>query len=329
MSGRGGRSGGRGGRGNRNRKRGQPRGNSYAGASNSSKKGLCAALNSNVFDYGQKNSADQMRTSWEKIVQYVGTTYGQDISNELQNKAIVALTEPVHTTVITARHAVRETIIRRGQERIQTARRASEAMLKIVIVKDPNDADARMKLAVLQNEIADGDFEAAEPVPVVLTDSEKMQHSNEWRTFREQNAKLIMHRGQTFSLILGQCTQMLQDKMKQDPDWTTTSMSYDPLVLIALIKKTTLAQTEDQYPFATMYDQESAFYTFQQDKLSNPQWYERFNTKVDVGAAIGVTHQHQALLKFTAQNEHTQAFAALGAAEQVTVRADAEERYIS
>jgi alpha-glucuronidase len=37
-----------------------------------------------VFDYGHKEAADQMRTSWEKLTQYVGATYGQDISNELQ-----------------------------------------------------------------------------------------------------------------------------------------------------------------------------------------------------------------------------------------------------
>jgi hypothetical protein len=91
-----------------------------------------------------------------------------------------------------------------------------------------------------------------------------------------------------------------------------------------------LAQTEDQYLFATVYDQELAFYSFQQDSLSNPQWYERFNTKVDVGAAIGVTRQHKVLLEYVAMEEvHNQAFATLGAAEQQAVRADAEERYIS
>jgi hypothetical protein len=39
-----------------------------------------------VFDYGQKGSADQMRTSWEKLVQYVGTTLGPEIYDELANK---------------------------------------------------------------------------------------------------------------------------------------------------------------------------------------------------------------------------------------------------
>ena len=30
---------------------------------------------------------------------------------------------------------------------------------------------------------------------------------------------------------------------------------YNPLALLRLIEKTVLAQTEDQYPFATIYDQ--------------------------------------------------------------------------
>jgi hypothetical protein len=88
--------------------------------------------------------------------------------------------------------------------------------------------------------------------------------------------------------------------MKQDTEWTNVSTSYDPLTLYRLIERTVLAQTEDQYPFATVYDQELSFYSFRQETLSNPQWYERFNT-----------------------------FADLGAAEQRVVRDDAEERYVS
>ena len=118
------------------------------------------------------------------------------------------------------------------------------------------DPEAPVKLAILENEIAQGAFEAGEEIPIELTDSEKTQYSNEWRTYRERNASLIKHRGQAFSLILGQCTQLLQDKMKQDTAWTAVSTSYDPLALYRLIEKTILAQTEDQYPFATVYNQE-------------------------------------------------------------------------
>ena len=70
------------------------------GTASAPKKGLCAALGTNIFDYGTKGTADQMRTSWEKLVQYVGTNYGQDISNELQNKAVIILTKPTHSAAV-------------------------------------------------------------------------------------------------------------------------------------------------------------------------------------------------------------------------------------
>jgi hypothetical protein len=127
MTGRGGRSGNRDGRGNGGRGgRGRGRGQNYTGAASALKRGICTTLGTNVFDYSQKSAADQMRTSWEKLVQYVGTNYGQDISsNELQNKATVTLTKAFHTAEeIITRHGLRESMIRYGQSNIQQARRA-------------------------------------------------------------------------------------------------------------------------------------------------------------------------------------------------------------
>jgi hypothetical protein len=96
-----------------------------------------------------------------------------------------------------------------------------------------------------------------------------------------------------------------------------------------LIERTVLAQTEDQYPFDTVYDQELSFYSFKHDNLSNPQWYERFNTKVEVSRAIGVTRQHKVLLEYVAQELYNRAFKDLGPVEQQVVQDDAEELYIS
>ena len=96
--------------------RGRDGGQAYTGNATLTKKGLCKALGGNVLNYGQKAAADQMRTSWEKITEYVGTLYGQDVSKELQKKATVAIAEPTllpailqHTT------AAREIVIRNGQ----------------------------------------------------------------------------------------------------------------------------------------------------------------------------------------------------------------------
>jgi hypothetical protein len=60
-------------------------------------------------------------------------------------------------------------------------------------VQAGTDMDDPMKLANLQNEISQGEFAASIEVPVFITDSEKTQFSNDWRTFRERNTNLIKH----------------------------------------------------------------------------------------------------------------------------------------
>jgi hypothetical protein len=186
MNGRGGRDNGHSGRGRGSANscgRGRGRGQNYTGSANAAKRGLCTNLGTNVFDYGQKSAADKMCTSWEKLVQYVGTNCGQDINNELQNKVWVVLTETVHTDDVLARHSVREVMIRNGHLNIHQARQSQETILKAA-VQAGTDMAAPMRLAILQNEIAQREFAASIEVPVVLTDSEKTQFSNDWRTFR-------------------------------------------------------------------------------------------------------------------------------------------------
>jgi hypothetical protein len=39
--------------------------------------------------------------------------------------------------------------------------------------------------------------------------------------------------------------------------------------------------------------------------LSNPQWYELFNTNINVSGAIGVTLHHKVLLELVAQESYT------------------------
>jgi hypothetical protein len=88
-----------------------------------------------------------------------------------------------------------------------------------------------MQLAILDNEIAEGNYKQSSEVPIKMSDSEKNQYNNDWQTYQERNALLMKHRGQAFSLILGQCTQLLQDRMKQDINWNMASTTYNSLDL--------------------------------------------------------------------------------------------------
>jgi hypothetical protein len=98
-----------------------------------------------------------------------------------------------------------------GQLNIERACQAQETILKASMLAGIY-LNATMKLAIIQNEIAQAEFTATIEVPVELNDSEKTQFSNDWRTFRERNTNLIKHRVQDFSLIQGQCTQLLPKK---------------------------------------------------------------------------------------------------------------------
>jgi hypothetical protein len=132
----------------------------------------------------------------------------------------VILSEPVHTPEVLARHAIREQMVRTREENLQWACLSKRVILEAAAALGA-DPDAPMQLAILDNEIAEGNYKQNNEVPIEMLDSEKMQYSNNWRTYRERNALLTKHRGQAFSL--------------------------NPLELYWLIEKMTLAQMEDKY----------------------------------------------------------------------------------
>ncbi len=123
-----------------------------------------------------------MRTSWEKLVQFVGTNYGQDISNELQNKIPVILSKPVHTLEVLARHAIQEQMVQTREENLQQARLSKQVILEAAAALG-TDSDAPMQLVILDNEIAEGNYKQNNEVPIKMLDSEETQYSNNWRTY--------------------------------------------------------------------------------------------------------------------------------------------------
>ena len=76
----------------------------YTSKPKTAKVGLCKELESNIFDYRVSNATDLMRTTQEKIAQYVGIKYGEDIANELTNKTTVTVAPPVYSSAILLRH---------------------------------------------------------------------------------------------------------------------------------------------------------------------------------------------------------------------------------
>ncbi len=117
-----GQNSGRAGRGSENGQgQGHGRGMGYTSKPKTSKVGLCKELEDNIFKYGVPNAADLMCTMQEKIGQYVGIKYGEDIANKLTNKATMTISPPVYSTAILLRHQEWERHVRRKQVNMRTA----------------------------------------------------------------------------------------------------------------------------------------------------------------------------------------------------------------
>ena len=71
---------------------------------------------------------------------------------------------------------------------------------------------------------------------------------------------LKTNRGKVYMLIMGQCSQRLVDKLKQERTWSTVDATpKDPIDLITLIERVVLKQSEtDQYPWATLHEADMA-----------------------------------------------------------------------
>ncbi len=176
------------------------------------------------------------------------------------------------------------------------ANQATKAIIKTRITVNPSDLDLPIELAELENKISQLNYNIAQDVEIHLAEHEKNEYPLESKTHADQTNKLVTHREQVYALIVGQCTKLLLDKLKQDPTWSAVSKSGDPLALYAIIKRVILKQTDDQYPFAAIHEQVLAMHSTKQGTLTNAQWYERFNTRYKVARSIGVEFDNVTLL---------------------------------
>ncbi len=204
-------------------------------------KGACPQLNDNVFDYNRTGAADKLKTSMKKIVTYVGTHHGPDIAKELQNRKELVIDKPTHTQAQLAQHALDRVTRNETHTRMTQTRQQIITILEAKIMAEPTDIDSMMLMSKLRNEAIEADANHAKIFNIILEGDEKIQHEGKWRTYRDRVAKLEVHRGMAYSLIYGQCTQPLKDRMFQDSNWTTIAISNNALELIDVMERTVLA----------------------------------------------------------------------------------------
>jgi hypothetical protein len=156
---------------------------------------------------------------------------------------------------VLARHAVREkAVIYRGTKMV-TSLKNQLNVIEAELLRIPKDLSLLKSQMEVENKLEVSKFELTDVVEVKTTADEHTAFSNSWRIYRERTDCLVRSRGKVFSLILGQCTTVLLDKMKQDSDWLVVSDSYGLLKLLKLIEKIILKQTDNQYKIGMIMEQ--------------------------------------------------------------------------
>ena len=82
-----------------------------------------------------------MRTTQEKIAQYVGVKYGEDISNKVTNKSAMVVAPPVYSPAILLKHQEWEVHVRRKQTKVKAALNAKLNKMKALRIEDQDAID--------------------------------------------------------------------------------------------------------------------------------------------------------------------------------------------
>jgi hypothetical protein len=216
-------SAGRGGHGGNGGRAGRGQGGCGRGANatiprKASEVKACKELEGHIFTIGTGNKgkdSDMLRTSMEKMATYIGTKFGDEATQEwISGKRIITL-EPAHSQAILDRHAAR---VRATKDRIELklrGLRAKKLAIEAEIQVAPTDCDLLKEMREVDDQIDKREIELADEVEMKLTKDKKIAHANAWRTNRETTESLKKSRGKVYSLLLGQCTQVLVSKMSR------------------------------------------------------------------------------------------------------------------
>jgi len=295
--GRGGNSSGRGGRG----RGGRGRGANATVPRKASEVGACKELEGHIFTIGSGNKGkdgDMLRTSMDKMATYIGTKFGDEAAQEWISGKKIITSEPSYSLAIKTRHAARVKATKDRLDLKLTGLTTEKAAIQAELLVSPSDRALLRELREVEDQMAKAEIDLTDEVDMKLTEDEKISHSNAWRSHRETTESLKKSRGKVYSLLLGQCTQVLVDKMKQDTDWVAISESFDPTLLFKLIEKFVLKQSDNQYATAVLIAEQLSILTFRQDDhLGNASYYDRFTTRVEVARQAGVCYYSPALLE--------------------------------
>ena len=141
---------------------------------------------------------------------------------------------------------------------------AQQVAIDLAIVADALDRAALKEKMEVEYDLGKANLELTEDLKVFLMMDEKAERSNVYRTHHKYKQRLITNCGKVYMLTIGQCTQDLKDKLKEDATWDTILDLYDSIGHLVLIEKYVLKQTENHYPYLAVQEESRSMLNFAQ-----------------------------------------------------------------
>jgi hypothetical protein len=173
----------------------------------------------------------------EKLIDYLGITYGNEIRVVLKTRQKLVFQDPPCPAGDPGMIAVAEA---KKKAQFQCLKKAWVAKIAEInsdeVIKDT--ADGQIAIVELENKTELAEEEVNKPVLLKLTPEQQIVHSNNCKLVSQKREKLKGHKAQAFTTIKLICTKKLLYQMKQDPGWDALLLATDALQLLDLIEKT-------------------------------------------------------------------------------------------
>ena len=140
----------------------------------------------------------------------------------------------------------------------------------------------------------------ADPMPLL----EVRVFDKEINIYMKCRSTLDKNIQKSYSLVLGQCTDLLKNKLKHSNEWNATSTTYDVLVLIRIIRTITFKLYEQNYFPLALHQAKANFYNIRQGSVSNAEYMEKFNNIVDIATAYNGQLHDQEITDIATETSH-------------------------
>ena len=169
--------------------------------------------------------------------------------------------------------------------------------------------------------------------PAALTAAEevaKIIFKGELDAFVKRKSALDDNIQKAYSLVIGQCTDLLQSKLKQQANWSFINTEQDAIGLITLIKTITFRFEDQKFLPLALYQSKANVYNLRQGNMTNHEHLQRFQNLVDVATAYNGQLHDQAIVDIVTERKHPGiTYQTLAQPEQLLIQTASSELYLA